>query len=289
MHLKRWLTAIVLLPLLLLLLLKGSKAGFTFFVCLVSFLSLEEFFTITANHILPVSSPDKKPDKKEEEQGLCTTVIPLSIRSIAHLMSFSLIIAAHSGSFPMMLSVPALNLMLISLILFRRYDLDTHILDVVKNQLAGLIYISLFLSIIVLIRNSPQGEIWIIWLLIIIAGSDTGAFYVGSYFGKTPLAARVSPNKTLEGALGGIFTAVVLGVIFDLIFIDGISIGLVIPFAMIAAVLGQIGDLFESVLKRAGTIKDSGSILPGHGGLLDRIDGLLFAAPVVYIFKEIIL
>lgn len=285
MHIKRWITALILLPLLLLMLIKGSTFAFTSLVCIVSFLTFEEFFKITANHIPALNSSHSKTG--DDNVGI--SIHPISIRLTAHVISFLCIIAAHMGTFSLFPGIIALNLIVLSFILFARYEIDLQILDIAKNQLMGVFYITLLLSIIVLIRNSDRGDVWIIWLLVIVAGSDTGAFYFGSYFGKTPLAPRVSPNKTVEGALGGIFAAIVLAVLFNWFFIGSVSTGLVIPFAFLTSVFGQAGDLFESVLKRAGKIKDSGSILPGHGGMLDRIDGLLFAAPVVYFFKEIIL
>ncbi len=109
--------------------------------------------------------------------------------------------------------------------------------------------------------------------------SDTGAFFLGRRYGKHPLAKKISPNKTLEGFLGG-FAASVLGlVVYSLLF--GVPISYALVWAIIVAIGAPAGDLFESMLKRFTGIKDSGNILPGHGGLLDRFDSLLFAAPLL--------
>ncbi|WP_222423960.1 phosphatidate cytidylyltransferase [Desulfamplus magnetovallimortis] len=163
------------------------------------------------------------------------------------------------------------------------------VLNAVSAQIQGIIYLPLFFSFLVLIRCSENGAHWIIWLWLIVGFSDTGAYYVGTYMGKTPLSPHISPNKSVEGAIGGIAAAAFIGGLYSLIFIDNASLPVSILFSMVAAAAGQLGDLFESSLKRAGAIKDSGTILPGHGGILDRFDGLLFAAPVAYIFKVFLL
>ncbi|MBU4131253.1 MAG: phosphatidate cytidylyltransferase, partial [Proteobacteria bacterium] len=115
--------------------------------------------------------------------------------------------------------------------------------------------------------------------------NDTGAFYTGTFFGKHKLAPNISPNKTIEGSVGGILTSMVAGFVFSFAFFDNFTLALhTLPCSFLMAVAGQIGDLFESAMKRASNIKDSGRILPGHGGMLDRIDGLLLAIPVLYVY-----
>jgi phosphatidate cytidylyltransferase len=126
-------------------------------------------------------------------------------------------------------------------------------------------------------------------LFFVVFLGDTGAFYVGSYLGRHKLSPIVSPNKTIEGAFGGIAANLSVGAFFKYFFIPRLPWGLGLLFFLTLGVVGQVGDLFESKLKRDSNIKDSGSLLPGHGGVLDRIDALLFAAPVAYLFKEYIL
>ena len=123
------------------------------------------------------------------------------------------------------------------------------------------------------------------WLLFILAGtsaSDTGAYAVGRLIGRHRMTPRLSPNKTWEGAAGGLLAGVaamaVMGWLFDL----GVPSWQYLTAAVLVAVVAQLGDLAESSLKRAANVKDSGSIMPGHGGLLDRIDSILFALPAVY-------
>jgi phosphatidate cytidylyltransferase len=117
-----------------------------------------------------------------------------------------------------------------------------------------------------------------------VAVSDTAQYYAGRAFGRHPLAPRRSPKKTVEGAIGGFVVAPVALVLAGAAWLPGIS---PIRLALVGVLLvaaGMTGDLFESMLKRAATMKDSSDLIPGHGGVLDRIDALLFAAPIFYFF-----
>ena len=137
------------------------------------------------------------------------------------------------------------------------------------------------------ILDSPGGNEMILQGDRLIFAGDIGAFYAGTYLGRNKLCPSVSPKKTIEGALGGIAANLLVGGLFFLFVLPPLpwGFGLVALVAMGAA--GQVGDLFESVLKRAAGVKDSGAILPGHRGILDRIDALLFAAPLAYAFKAV--
>lgn len=121
------------------------------------------------------------------------------------------------------------------------------------------------------------------WFLFVIFGGDTGAYLVGSFKGVRPLLINISPKKTIEGAMGGIFGSVLLGsaayIVLQNYMPSSFSLTTVILLSIALGVFGQIGDLFESLLKRQMNKKESGSIFPGHGGLLDRFDGLFFASP----------
>ena len=148
--------------------------------------------------------------------------------------------------------------------------------------LLGLVYPGVLLSYIILIRNLPEpyGLHLVIFSYAITWGSDTGAYFIGSTWGRHRLAPRVSPKKSLEGAIGGLIIGTLLGI--------GYLIWAQLPLmpwiliSPIAIIIGQCGDLFESLIKRGAKIKDSGQFLPGHGGVLDRFDSLLFIAPFIY-------
>ncbi|WLR43512.1 phosphatidate cytidylyltransferase [Bacillus carboniphilus] len=132
------------------------------------------------------------------------------------------------------------------------------------------------------IEVRSEGLVYIIFALFTIWASDSGAYFIGRAIGKRKLAPHISPNKTIEGALGGIILSVIVATIFSIV----IDVSLQLPFLMIVTVVisifGQLGDLVESALKRHFVVKDSGRIMPGHGGVLDRFDSLLFVLPIFY-------
>jgi phosphatidate cytidylyltransferase len=131
----------------------------------------------------------------------------------------------------------------------------------------------------ILTMYQEYGVLSLLWLLVVVAATDVGAYAVGKSIGKTPFS-ETSPNKTIEGVLGGIAVATVAGMFVGLSLVD-LGVSLIISFMV--AVSSIFGDLFESLLKREAGVKDSGDILPGHGGVLDRIDGYLFGAIVMLV------
>lgn len=163
-------------------------------------------------------------------------------------------------------------------------------------SLFGYFYIPWLFGYVITLRYTPDG-IMGLWYLVLpalaIMSSDIGAYVIGSLFGKHKLAPEVSPNKTLEGSFGGLALAVVIvsSTAFGLERVSGISVDLydAILFAILVASSAQLGDLFESLLKRWAGVKDAGFFLPGHGGVLDRIDSALFAVPVTYYFVTLVI
>lgn len=132
---------------------------------------------------------------------------------------------------------------------------------------------------------AEYGVMTLLWLLVVVAGADTGAYFVGKSIGKTKFS-ETSPNKTLEGVIGGVITAGILGTIFAH---ENLSIIMAITISIIVAFASVFGDLFESYLKREAGVKDSGNILPGHGGILDRTDGYLFGAIVMLVLLRVVM
>ncbi|MEY8716629.1 phosphatidate cytidylyltransferase [Francisella philomiragia] len=160
---------------------------------------------------------------------------------------------------------------------YERQKFDT--LSVNEMLILGLFAISPFAaSLYVLHSNSVA---WIFMFILVVAGADSGAYFTGKAMGKRKMLPRLSPNKTIEGLLGGMACAVIIAIVF-LLFMD-LSIfeylSMVIISALIA-VLSVVGDVFESMMKRVAGVKDSGNILPGHGGVLDRLDGYMPALPI---------
>src|SRR4030042_2140493 len=151
----------------------------------------------------------------------------------------------------------------------------------------GGIYLGYLLSFVLKVKDLPNGNYYLISLLIITWANDTGAYLVGTKFGKNKIFPKISPKKTIEGSIGGIIFSIAstfaLKNWLDLTFNELLSLGLII------SIIAQLGDLFESVLKRGSGIKDSGTLIPGHGGILDSLDSLIFTAPIFYYYITLLI
>jgi len=167
-------------------------------------------------------------------------------------------------------------------------DLKT-ILQIQTFAVLGLSYCGVFTGFTVRLLTLPHGEIWFFGLLVLVFSGDTFAYLAGRAFGKHKLLEPVSPKKTLEGALGGLVGSALAGLILGLLCFKEFPLGLIVLMALITGAFAQVGDLFESLLKRVADVKDSGRIMPGHGGFLDRLDGVLFAAPIYYALVSFLL
>jgi len=146
----------------------------------------------------------------------------------------------------------------------------------------GVLYVGLMMATVVLLAMAPSGNSGLLLLFAVVWLGDTGAYFGGKLLGRHKLYERVSPKKTLEGSFFGLLASVGGAFLIDAVWGTPLAWHYLLLAGIGGGVAEQVGDLCESVLKRSAGIKDSGNILPGHGGMLDRIDGLLFAAPVVY-------
>jgi len=146
----------------------------------------------------------------------------------------------------------------------------------------GALYIGFCLAHLVFIRFLPQGVAWLLVLTAVTAGSDTGAYYLGTAYGRRKLCPHISPGKTVEGAIGGITVGTLAAVMVGMVLLPEINPMFLFIIAFTLSLVSIIGDLVESIAKRATGVKDSGTLLSGHGGVLDRIDSLLLAAPLLY-------
>lgn len=159
----------------------------------------------------------------------------------------------------------------------------------VMQSVFSFIYLPVMISHVILVRNTLAAGHVMIWFIFIVAfGSDTFAYFVGKSMGKHKLAKVLSPNKTVEGSVGGLLGAMVLSFAFSL-YLDKQVMSLsqymyiwIVVTGIIGAVLGQFGDITASAMKRLVNVKDYGNVMPGHGGILDRIDSIIFVAPFVY-------
>ena len=267
MHLKRWISGLIALPFLIFLVYKGGVL-FTILISIAALVALWEYYRI-------VTGNDAR-----------------SMASVIFLWGYGISLAIIWSAFfvgpDLSLNFIVLNLLVIALISLFQFKTDQTVLGTLIKQLQGIIYIPVLLSYLVLIRQSSSGMIWLFVLLAVIFAGDTGAYYVGSYWGRHKLSPAVSPGKTIEGSIGGLLANLVIGGVAKFFFLSELPWGLSLLFFLAVGLAGQVGDLFESELKRSSGIKDSGAILPGHGGILDRIDALLFASPVAYIFIRFI-
>ncbi len=149
-------------------------------------------------------------------------------------------------------------------------------------KIGGIIYISLPLSYFLLLAEAPKGRLWLLFFLIVIWCNDSLAYVFGRALGRRKLCPAISPGKTIEGAAGGIASGLVAACVFNAIS-PLTGFGAVVLIALVTGCLSIVGDLFESVIKRGAGEKDSGTIVPGHGGLLDRIDSIFFSLPALYV------
>jgi phosphatidate cytidylyltransferase len=265
MHLKRWITGLAAIPLLVVVILQGGLP-FTLLVGLASLAACWEYGGIV------------QPRGQARRPG----PIPL-----AGLAAVPLVTAAvHVGRWDALALVLALDLLAAGALSLKAFGRDPRVVEQIPLQLQGVVYTGLLLALLIPIRQSPGGMEWIFTIVVVVFAGDTGALYAGTFWGRHKLAPAISPGKTVEGSLGGLVCNVAAACLLN---------GFLLPeprpwpaavaMGLCLGVAGQAGDLFESQLKRVAGIKDSGRLLPGHGGMLDRIDALLFAAPVAWLFR----
>lgn len=154
--------------------------------------------------------------------------------------------------------------------------------------LFGLLYVSLTLGHLLLTRARPDGEFLVFFLLLVTWAGDTGAYYVGTALGRHKLAPVISPNKTVEGLVGGLGLAVAAAFLARAWFLPTFGAGDCLATGLLLTLAGVAGDLSESVMKRGVGVKDTGGLIPGHGGMLDRLDSLLFTAPAFYYYVALV-
>ena len=147
----------------------------------------------------------------------------------------------------------------------------------VAGVLGWVLMLCAWISLVTLFQTE-NGKLWLLWLFVLTTATDVGAFFVGRAYGQHPLALSVSPGKTREGAAGGVCLALIICV-SGLVYSGGLGLYAAIGLTLTMSVISILGDLFESLLKRVSGVKDSGDLLPGHGGVLDRIDSIVAVLP----------
>jgi len=288
---KRVLTAIVLIPLVLAAVLRAPVPLLAVLVAGVAIVTLREYFDMVAHlNIEPFRAP-------------LYVLTAVGFVAIALQPNDNYLVSTANMIFGLS-AFAVLTAFFLLVLGMRRVSLPAAFPAVATSSF-GLIYIAFPLAMLVQLRQQGSGAFLILYLLIVVWMGDTVAYYTGRAFGRHKMAPRISPGKTWEGAAGSMLGAVASGC---LVFAYSapisqwlLAVGLVVPgqgytpphlpplweFALLSAVINvaaQLGDLAESLLKRGAGVKDSGTLLPGHGGMLDRIDALLFAAPVLWYY-----
>ena len=264
MHLKRWITGIIALPILYLLVSVGGMA-FYLLIAAASMVTLWEYYRIVF----------------QSDGALAKRLMPILGLVFAPVIVWTV----YDGKTDAVSLILAVDLILTAGLSLPLFKTEPQAPLLVAKQVLGLVYIPVFLSFLILLRFSPDGVAWIIWPLLIVFAGDTGAFYTGTYLGRHKLCPWVSPKKTIEGSLGGLAANVLVALAFKAFLLPMLATVPCILFALAIGAAGQAGDLFASEFKRSAGVKDSGALLPGHGGFLDRLDALLFASPLAYLLK----
>lgn len=271
---KRVLTAIVALPILLYTIWSQNPYFFAALTAIAALLALREFYGLASR------------------VGGTPQLVVGSAAALMILASFVIARPSLAVAAMIALSIVSLAATLLSS-------------DEMRNSLAsasttvfGVVYVALLPGCLIGVRMLPDAvsqltaphlaSKLLTMFFALVMMTDTGAYYVGRSIGRHKLAPRISPGKTIEGAIGGFVAAMVTGLLCKLTFFSEIPIAHAIGLGAAIGLLGQIGDLAESMLKRGAGVKDSGHLLPGHGGMLDRIDSVLFCAPLFYYYARLL-
>ena len=256
----RILTALVAVPLILLLLFKGPPWGFFALVFPASLIAAWELFNMT-----------HQGDRPSQWFGVFAT----------GLASAGLFFGDAKTHLTIFVVLPMLGPLFT---LIRLGDMKTAAARVTALGF-GTLFTGIPLTLLALLRRDiHDGAGYVLLSLLFAWLSDTGGYFAGRFLGKHKLYEAVSPKKTVEGAVGGLLGAVLGAVVASLTFLPTLPIARGVILAVVAASLGQAGDLGESILKRSTGVKDSGAIVPGHGGILDRVDALMLTSAVVYLY-----
>ena len=260
----RVLTAIFFIPILMLALWQGSPLWFVGLTVVAVMLGLYEYGALTRVGGLATG-------------GLAVLGIMLSFYRGDH------------RPIPGILAGLVIVELLLALWRQRRLDDQSEALPTIAVRLAGVLYIGLLGGYLIGVRllDSPipllPAKLLTLFFVVVFAG-DTGAYYTGRTLGRRKLAPRISPGKTWEGVAGGLAGNVLAGLIAHYTFFPELPVGQAVPLTLLMGFLGITGDLCESMIKRGAKAKDAGRLIPGHGGLLDRLDSMLFNAPVLYYY-----
>jgi phosphatidate cytidylyltransferase len=257
----RWLTGLILAAVIFVIILFASPCVLAAVIVLAAVGAVWEYNNIVLG----------KGFLKEKIEG---TVYAIVIPLVMFLGSGQLVVAILAFC------------VLITFILFLGSIKDTNFdVTVVAKVVFGMMYIPFLISHLILLRGLEKGVLWVLFVLVLAFAGDITALYIGKYFGKHKLSPVISPGKTVEGTIGLILGSTVACLIFSYFIFPDLSFAKIGILAFIGSIIGQLGDLSESAIKRNYGFKDASSLLPGHGGLMDRMDCLLFIVPFVYYYR----
>jgi len=263
---KVW-TGILIIPPVILLIAIGPRPILPLMILLATFFGLREFYNL--------SLPNLK--WMERFIGIGLGLV------LSSIISF--------GGIHVVLFFFFLLFLLLSILSMATSENLSSTISNMGIMLLGIFYIGFLLPHVSLIWNRQDGKEWVLFLIITVWAGDIFAFLSGTFLGKHKLYPKISPNKTYEGLVGAIVGSIIVAIIFSTFFLHRLDKGLGIFLGIGLGLLGQAGDFTESMLKRSARVKDSGSLIPGHGGMLDRLDSFLFSAPflhysLLYFMKE---
>jgi phosphatidate cytidylyltransferase len=261
LHFKRWITGIIAVPLLSLIIWYSSEEVFAAFIVLIILLAYHEYNRM-------VFGADFSWEKREGM--IIAFLIPCSV---------------FTGDVRLILAVLSFSVLGVFILFLMRIKDQSFEINPLGKVVLGFLYIPFMLSHFIMIRQAENGILWVFFIIVLAFSGDIAAFYVGRKLGKRKLIPWVSPGKTVEGTLGLVAGSVAGCVLFKMLFLSSLPILHAVIFGFLGGIIGQLGDLCESAIKRTSGVKDSGTILLGHGGLLDRLDCLIFIAPFVYYYR----
>ena len=259
--LKRVITGVVLIPIIVYIVLYTSVYWVLGISTVLTFLALREFGGL---------SPVKERNRVFEWVWALLGA------------SFPLVLYFYGPDVLLPLFIPVVFI-LFAFSMAGRMELREASLDL-SHKALGLVYLALPLSFLGLMPVLDGGKWWLLFMLVVVWANDTCAYFTGKFLGKHKLSPEISPKKTLEGAAGGILGGAVAAVLFGYFADLGHEAWKIFVLSLLVGVVAMIGDLAESFYKRSAGVKDSGSIFPGHGGVLDRIDSLVFVIPLVFFY-----
>ena len=257
---KRVLTGVITIPVLCLLIGYGPEPTLFVIVLIAVALGLHEFYSL----ILPENK------RHEKTMGI---ILGMALASVIYLGNVSLAYAPLGFS-----------IIFLSLVYMLKSSNFTLAISKIALTLLGILYIGLLLSYVTLIDKTSPGKQWIFLLVSTVWAADIGGFFVGSLVGRHKLYPKVSPNKTFEGLGGAVGGGVAAALVYRKVFFPSLDVSDCVFLGFFLTLFGQMGDFTESMIKRSARVKDSSSLIPGHGGILDRLDSFLFAAPFLYYF-----